>query len=126
MFSFKTWLFFEETNFYYHLKWNIVYSLIRIASLVNICIYPRYSFCSSVYKMSSSQYFKIYVVYFMGNTVRLCANVSYICFSVSRYFLSTSRPVHWFQKFQNLNLKLFYWLVLATSAAFCLFKVFQF
>ena len=77
---------------------NILYDLIKLTSLLNICVFPRSSYCSSIYKQAESQYFKIYKV-FLGNTVRLCANISYICFSVSRYFVSTSKPSKFFDAF---------------------------
>ena len=105
---------------------NIVYSLIKLTSLLNICIFPRTSFCSQVYKKPASQYFKIYVVYFVGNAIRLCMNTSYICFSVSRFYLATSNPSRFFKKFQTINLTRFYSLIGALSLGFSLFKVFQF
>ena len=118
------------SSIYIHIQvnawFNIVYALIKLTSLMNICIYPRTSFCSDIYKLPMSQFFKIYVVYFLGNTMRLCCNCSYICFSVSRYFLSTSNPSRLFQHFQNLNVKLFYSIVLAFNLGLSLFKVFQY
>ena len=105
---------------------NIMYALIKLCSLVNICITPRSSFCSDIYKLPSSQYFKIYVVYFLGNTVQLGANASYICFSVSRYSNITSNPSHLFKSFQKLNLQVFYSILLGICLSFSIFKVFQF
>ena len=106
---------------------NIMYALIKIASLVNICILPRTSFCSQVFKQPVAQYFKIYVVYFWGNTALLAANTSYICFSISRYFLTTSiNPSRFFNTFKNLNLKRFYSLVFLACLCISSFKIFQF
>ena len=105
---------------------NIVYAVIKLVSLINLCVYPRTSFCSDIYKLPASQYFKIYVVYFAGNTARLCCNTSYIFFSVSRYYLSTSNSSPFFNKFQKVNLRVFYTLVLGISLSFSVFKVFQF
>ena len=105
---------------------NIIYAIIKLASLINICIYPRSSFYSNIYKLPSSQYFKIYIVYFLGNSVRLCANCSYVCFSVSRYYLSTSKPSRVFKYFHKLNLKCFYSIFWVLSLGFSSFKLFQF
>ena len=106
---------------------NIAYALIKLMSLINICIYPRTSFCSDIYTLPGSQYFKIYVVYFLGNIVRCGCNCSYLCFSVSRYLLSTSQSSSGvFKSFQKLKLKTFYSLVVILSACFSLFKVFQY
>ena len=63
---------------------NIFFCFIYSFSLMNICIFPKSSFCSSVLKSESSQYLKIYLIYFLGNTFRLCSNFSYISFSASR------------------------------------------
>ena len=106
---------------------NLVYSAIKLVSLVNICIFPRTSFCSQVFRDVASQYSKIYIVEFAGNAFRLCANLSYIAFSVSRYFLSTSvEPSKFFKKFKNMNLKAFYAIIFVISVCLSLIKVFQF
>ena len=105
---------------------NMVFALIKLVSLINICIYSRTSFCSHIYKLTASQYFKIYVVFFLGNTVRFCSNCSYVCFSMSRYFLSTSNPSRFFKFFQKLNLKIFYSMVFLLSSSLSLFKIFRF
>ena len=105
---------------------NILYSLIKLLSLVNICIFPRSSFCSLIYQTNASQYFKIYMVYFLGNAARLCANTSYMAFSVSRYILSTSNPSRFFKKFEQLNLRRFYSLMSLFALGFSSYKIFQF
>ena len=105
---------------------NIIYSGIKLLSLMNICIFPRSSFCSRVYKLESSQYFKIYAIYFLGNAIRLCANFSYISFSISRYFLSTSNPSKFFQKFQNMNIRAYYARFVLLSMCLSAFRPFQF
>ena len=43
---------------------NVCLCSIKILSLMNICIFPRTSFCSSVNEDTATQYFKIYVVNF--------------------------------------------------------------
>ena len=105
---------------------NIIYAVIKLVSLVNLCIFPRSSFCSEIYKRAASQYFKIYVVFFLANSVRLCSNFSYVCFSVSRYFLSTSKPSRVFSAFQKVNLNTFYCIIFCLSMGLNLFRVFQF
>jgi hypothetical protein len=86
---------------------NMIYSLITLFSLINICIFPGTSYCSNIYRSKSAQIFKIYIYYLLSNTFRLSSNISYISFSISRYFLSTSHPSKYFKKFQNLNYKIF-------------------
>ena len=67
---------------------NFGFCFIYLSSLMNICIFPTTSFCSSIWRTEFAQYFYIYVILFLGNTFRLCCNISYIFFSVSRFALS--------------------------------------
>jgi hypothetical protein len=106
---------------------NIFLCLINILSLMNICIFPKSSFCSSVYKEEASQFFKIYVVFFAGNTLRLCCNFSYIFFSLSRGILSTSSRESSLRKlFEKLKTRYFYALIFLFSTVFSIFKVFEY
>lgn len=64
---------------------NIFYSLILLSKLINECLYHNSQvFCSSVYQTNFSQYFKIFVVFFLGNLIRTCSNLTYLSFSLSR------------------------------------------
>jgi hypothetical protein len=119
-----------NSSMYKHIQansvFNIVYSAIRLSSLVNICIFPRSSFCSKVYKKVLIQNFKIYIVEFVGNAVRLCTMISYICFSVSRYYLFTStEPSKCLKKFKKLSYKVFYAIILILSFVLSLNLIFQ-
>ena len=105
---------------------NIAYCVIKLCSLVNICIYPRTSYCSSVYRTVAAQYFKIYVVYFAGSAVKMCVNFSYVCFSISRFYLSTSSESHFFEIFRQFSLRRMYVLVFAACLSFSGFKVAQY
>ena len=105
---------------------NIVYCVIKLLSLVNICIFPRSSFCSHIYKTEFSQYLKIYVFYFFGNATRLCYNISFIMFTISRYCVSTSNKSKAFKKFENMNASIFYLLIILLCLSFSSFKVFQY
>jgi hypothetical protein len=77
-----------KSPMYKHIQFNALFNIffcfIYSFSLMNICIFPKSSFCSSVLKNESNQNMKIYLIYFLGNTFRLCCNFSYISFSSSR------------------------------------------
>jgi hypothetical protein len=115
---------------YKHIKYNALFNIffcfIYSFSIMNICIFPKSSFCSSVLKSESSQYLKIYLIYFLGNTFRLCCNFSYISFCLSRCIstisTSESRLKTWNEK---LNTKLFYSITFIFSLAFSIFKLFE-
>ena len=75
---------------------NLVYSGIMALKLaVNECLYYQASvFCSSLYQTNASQYFKIVVVDFLGNTFKTGSNLSYISFAFTRIALVRQQSVH--------------------------------
>ena len=105
---------------------NFLFCLLQIFSLLNICVLPKSSFCSSVYKTSGAQYFKIYILLFLGNSLRLCCNFSYTLFSISRFYKSTSTKSKLFPKFEKLNLKRFYILMFVSCCLWSMFKLFEY
>jgi len=105
---------------------NVGYCFIYMFSLLNICIYPKTSFCSSVWQTEFAQYFYIYVILFLGNTLRLCCNISYIFFALSRIALMGASNTSKLKKyFETQNIKRFYMLVSLVSMGFSLFLVFE-
>lgn len=113
---------------YKHLQVNawliILYSSLKLISLLNTCILP---FCSTIYTSPSSQYIKIYLIFLLGNALRLSTNCSYIGFTISRYLATTSTDSNkYLQKFDNINLKLFYSTIIVTSLALSVYQGFQF
>ena len=105
---------------------NLMYCLVKPLTLINICIFPSTSFCSSVYREGLSQYLKIYFTNLFGNSLRLCCNLSYIFFSIIRYFISTSNETWFFQRFQRINLNLFYSITFGLSLGLSSFFVFKY
>ena len=88
---------------------NILFCLIYLFSLMNICIYPNNSFCSSIWRTEFSQYFHIYVILFFGNSLRLCCNISNVFFSISRFALSGTSNENKLRKFmEKQKIKRFY------------------
>ena len=106
---------------------NICLCIIYVMSLMNICVFPKSSFCSSVLKYEASQYLKIYLVYFLGNCLKLCCNFSYIFFTLSRGVLSTETRESKLRKFfENLNVNTFYLFIFICCTCFSLYKVFEY
>jgi hypothetical protein len=73
---------------------NVCLCSIKILSLMNICIFPRTSFCSSINEETATQYFKIYVVNFLGKLFQCIFFDKSIFFNGTRYrpcFLKKSR-----------------------------------
>jgi hypothetical protein len=105
---------------------NIGYCLIYLCSLVNICIFSKTSFCSTIYRTEFAQYFYIYVILFLGNTFRLCCNISYVFFSISRFALSGTSNQNRIRKFiEKQNIKRFYVVITLIALGFSSFLVFE-
>ena len=97
-----------------------------IAKLVNTCVF-YFSYFSSTYQSSSSQYFKIIGVYFLGNVFKNCSNISYIFFSLSRYAsVSLEKNGFLFAEFNRIKIKLYFGLVLLLSGVLSIFILFQY
>ena len=88
---------------------NILYCVIMILKLINLCVFfIAPSTCSSIYQASSSQYFKIVCVFFLGNVCKLCSNFAYLFFSFSRLIsISMNKENKFYKKFKNLDFRFF-------------------
>jgi hypothetical protein len=113
-------------HIYSNAAFNLIFCLIKSLSLINICIFPRTSFCSSIYKYESSQYFKIIVGNFFGNAFKLCCNISYILFALSRFSVSTSSHTGIFQLVNDMNVKKSYAVIVCISLCFSSFKLLEY
>jgi hypothetical protein len=119
-----------KSPMYKHIQFNAMFNIcfcfIFSFSLMNICIFPKSSFCSSVLKDEASQYIKIYLIYFLGNTFRLCCNFSYISFFLSRFISTVSSNQSKLKKWnEKLNIKLFYLIIFIMSLLLSIFKIFE-
>jgi hypothetical protein len=115
---------------YRHICYNSIFNLIFCGinsfSLINICIFPKSSFCSSVYKTQLAQYFKIIFTLYLGNSIRLCCNFSFILFSFSRFFITTSKNWKIYLLIKKLNLKIFYAILFISCSLWSMFKLFEY
>ena len=106
---------------------NLIFCVVCIFSLINVCIFPRSSFCSSIHKEVFSQYFRIYIVDFFGEAIRICCNVSYFMFAISRFFVSTSHANgRLFKKFEKMKLRHFFACIFIFGLLLNFFKVFEY
>ena len=117
---------FMYKHIFFNSMFNFLFCLIHSFSLMNVCIFPKSSFCSTIYKTIWAQYFKIIFIEFLGNSLRLCCNFSFILFSVSRFYKSLAIKSNWFLKFEKLNLKLFYFLMFVSCCLWSMFKLFEY
>ena len=117
-------------SIYKHIKMNAIFNtlfcLVKSFSLINICIFPRTSFCSSIYKYESSQYFRIVVGLYLGNVLKICCNFSYIFFVLKRFSASSANQSKFFAFINHSNIKKSYFLILLLSLSFSSFKIFEY
>ena len=120
----------KEHSMYEHIYinsiFNLIYCVITLIGLINVCIFDVSIFCSRVYQSDVSQYFRIIVVYFFGNFTKLCCNISYISFAISRFFLSTNKKTGFLNRFNKINLKLYYFIIFLVSLLLSIFRLFEF
>ena len=105
---------------------NILFSSTQLLALMNICIFPKTSFCSDVYKDIAVQYINIYFILFLGNSFRLTCTFSYISFSVTRFSLSTLKANNKCRIFiEKINLKRYYSIYFLVSLLFSSFLIYE-
>jgi hypothetical protein len=106
---------------------NIIYCVIMLLKLINQCLfYTSDLYCSSLFTSTISQYFKIYVINFFGNVIKMSTNFSYIFFSISRYTLVSNKTKGFLKKFIGINMKKFYFMLILFCLLISLFKAFQY
>jgi hypothetical protein len=113
-------------HIFYNSIFNIVYCVLTLNKPLSVCIFELSPFCSSVYQLYSVQYFKIVFIYFFGNAIKLCCNLSYTSFALSRFSLSANKKSGFYEKFEKLNLKLYYLLMFFICLAFSVFNMFEY
>ena len=104
---------------------NFVYCLINSFFLANVCIFPHTSFCSSVYKNYLSQYFKIYIISFLGNSLRICSNITYLIFSISRFSVISSTKLKFLKRIESMKPRKLSFLIFLAGCLLSLFKMFD-
>jgi hypothetical protein len=69
-------------------SFNCLYCVIFIFYPINSCVDTLSNFfCSAVFTSTSAQLYKIVFIAFLGETFKMCANISYILINVNRYML---------------------------------------
>ena len=103
---------------------NIVYCAIMLLKMLNTCVFDQGDvFCSKIYKNNASQSFKIVVIHFLGNSIKLSSNLSYLMFAISRLILISTQKKRPATKKARL---LYFAGIFLSSAVLSLFKLFQY
>jgi hypothetical protein len=63
---------------------------------INSCNWnPNYIFCSAIYTTQFAQYYKIIMIAYFGETVKMCANISYLMMTLNRFLLIGKDHAPW-------------------------------
>ena len=106
---------------------NMLYCLIMMLKLINECLFiTSQVYCSSIALSSSSQYFKIAVIEFLGNVIKVSCNLSYLGISVSRFILISKKTHGLYKKFIDIKTGVYMFYLLSFGCVLSLFKLFQY
>ena len=126
----KTDLDVKDYSMYNHIFmnsiFNLIYCVITLMGLINVCVFNVSIFCSRIYQVQVSQYFRIIFIYFIGNFTKLCCNISYLSFALSRLFQSTKQKKGLLNRFNKMNLKWYYFIICLLSLLLSIFRLFEY
>ena len=110
-----------------HSIFNIFYCFIISFKSINECLmFTSSLFCSSVYTYQSAQYFKIIFIEFFGNMTKTCSNISYVAITLSRLLIMSKKSKSCVNKFEKINIKIYFVILIVFSSLLSVFKFFQF
>ena len=111
-----------------HSVFNVFYCFLMAFKPITLCLFFTPSlFCSRIAIEIETQWFKIIFIEFFGNIAKICCNVSYAAISISRIILTgTKKNKGCMKKFDFMNIKFFFVVLVVLSAVFSIFKIFQF
>jgi hypothetical protein len=77
-----------KDNFYFYIRvnsgFNCLFSFLNIINMISLC-YSENLFCSSVRKSYFAQYFKLFILGYISNVIKMLLNLSDILITVHRY-----------------------------------------
>jgi hypothetical protein len=87
-------------------KFNCLYCLIFIFYPMTSCNWnASIHFCSTIYTSQFVQYFKIVMMAYFGEVIKMCANISYLMMTLNRYLLVGKDHVPWLVTIAKLEFK---------------------
>ena len=107
---------------------NSILMIIYLLSLATECQYPFGLYCSKIHDFKAIFYFKVIVIEYLGNTLKLISNFSYIAFSLSRTLLIGKDHGSFLKLFSNdiKNLKKYIITVILISLVSNIVRILQY
>jgi hypothetical protein len=121
----------EKDKFYQYMSinavFNCLYCIIFLFYPINSCVDTlSSSFCSSIRTSTVTQLYKIVVVAYFGETIKMCANISYILININRYLMIHRDHNPTLEKIIKWDSKQVIGISLATSALLNIGHIFQY
>jgi hypothetical protein len=90
-------------------KFNCIYCLIFAVYPMTSCDWRQsVHFCSSIFRTRFVQYYKIVMMAYFGEIVKMCANATYLMMTLNRYLLVGKDHPPWLVTVANLKFK---WMI---------------
>jgi hypothetical protein len=90
-------------------KFNCIYCVVFVFYPMTRCSWRlSYYFCSSIFTTYIVQYYKIVMMAYFGEVIKMCANCSYLMMTLNRYLLVGKDHAHWLSTIAKLEFK---WVV---------------
>jgi hypothetical protein len=87
-------------------KFNCIFCIIFVFYPMTSCDWrPSYHFCSSFFTSQFVQYYKIVMIAYFGEVIKMCANVSYLMMTLNRYLLVGKDHTKWLVTLARLEFK---------------------
>ncbi len=85
-------------------KFNCLYCLIFLFYQMDLCNERNRSyFCSSISNTLFAQYYKIVILAYLGESIKMCSNIFYILISINRYMLIGREHAPFLEKISKLD-----------------------
>jgi hypothetical protein len=108
-------------------KFNCVYCLIFSLYPINVCNqFKSDYFCSLIANTLSAQYYKIGFVSFLGESIKMCSNITYILITINRYMLIGNEHLSALESISKFELKRVVYFSLFISLVLNIGHVFQY
>ena len=118
----------ENKRMLNYLAINSIFSIcdcfLSSMTMISECLDLNSIFCSSI--QMDAQYFRVYGIAFVSETMRTCSLLILLTFSLERYKLASNRENSILNKLIKINLKYFIGFYLLFSLLICAHKTFEF
>ena len=93
---------------------NLMYCFLMSIRLIVECFGINSIFCSNIYYLELTQYFKIFFILYFGNVLKLLSNITFLSITISRY-ITISNEITKFKFLNSISSKKYLSSIIAFS-----------